>query len=159
MERRRNRPEKYDRELVQKTVKAMEKITEVCPQHLQKFQNPLQTLSIDFLLCHLQFSRLSSICCGVQGQGACPIADGFMNIMLQVRQKRQDRYHEARMRKAKVQQTQQAKSELERDINLVRESAPEEEQMEEPQKEVQPPVKQREKLKIPVEKSRQRMRQ
>jgi hypothetical protein len=30
MERRRNRPEKYDRELVQKTVKAMEKITEVC---------------------------------------------------------------------------------------------------------------------------------
>ncbi len=29
MERRRNRPEKYDRELVHKTVKAMEKITEV----------------------------------------------------------------------------------------------------------------------------------
>lgn len=29
MERRRNRPEKYNRELVQKTVKAMEKITEV----------------------------------------------------------------------------------------------------------------------------------
>ena len=31
MERRRNRPEKYDRELVHKTVKAMEKITEVRP--------------------------------------------------------------------------------------------------------------------------------
>ncbi len=30
MERQRNRPEKYNRELVQKTVKAMEKITEVC---------------------------------------------------------------------------------------------------------------------------------
>lgn len=29
MERQRNRPEKYNRELVQKTVKAMEKITEV----------------------------------------------------------------------------------------------------------------------------------
>ena len=32
MERRRNRPEKYNREVVQKTVKAMEKIAEVLLQ-------------------------------------------------------------------------------------------------------------------------------
>ncbi len=43
-------------------------------------------------------------------------------VVLQVRQKRQDRYHEARMRKAKAQQTAQEKQELERDINLVRET-------------------------------------
>ena len=30
MERRRNRPEKYDRELLHKTVKAVEKVTAVC---------------------------------------------------------------------------------------------------------------------------------
>jgi hypothetical protein len=64
------------------------------------------------------------------------------------------------MRKAKAQQTQQAKGELERDINLVRESPPDvEEQIEQPVKEVQPPVKKREKLKIPVEQGRQRMRE
>ena len=33
MEKRRNRPEKYNRELVHKTVKAMERISEVC--HLE----------------------------------------------------------------------------------------------------------------------------
>lgn len=49
---------------------------------------------------------------------------------VQVRQKRQDRYHEARMRKAKVQQSAQEKAELERDINLVRETAPGEEEEE-----------------------------
>lgn len=109
MERRRNRPEKYNRELVQTTVKAMEKITEV-------------------------------------------------------RQKRQDRYHEARMRKAKAQQTAQEKQELEKDINLVRETPFTEEEEERVPMEVQEPVKEKvakkqEKLKIPVEKGRQRMRE
>ena len=44
MERRRNRPEKYDRELVHKTVKAMEKITEVRPA-LKSWCCPLPCLS------------------------------------------------------------------------------------------------------------------
>ncbi|KAK9904792.1 hypothetical protein WJX75_002705 [Coccomyxa subellipsoidea] len=113
MEKQRNRPVKYDRQLAQKTIKAMEKITEV-------------------------------------------------------RQKRQDRFHEARMKKAKVQQTAQEKAELEKDINLVRETPYTEEHTEQAPKEVQAlvkqvqknaPKKQREKLKIPVEKGRQRMRE
>ncbi|CAK0783532.1 hypothetical protein CVIRNUC_006731 [Coccomyxa viridis] len=77
MEKRRNRPEKYNRELVHKTVKAMERISEV-------------------------------------------------------RQRRQDRFHEARMRKAKQQQVDADKRELERDINLVRETPPDEIEEEEP---------------------------
>ncbi|KAK9828075.1 hypothetical protein WJX81_000338 [Elliptochloris bilobata] len=65
MERRRNRPEKYDRELVHKTVKAMEKITEV-------------------------------------------------------RKARQDRFWEARMRKARQQQRTADVVSLEKEIHLVR---------------------------------------
>lgn len=65
MERRRNRPEKYDRELVHKTVGAIKKITEV-------------------------------------------------------RQRRQDRFYEARMSKAKRQQTAAARAQLEQEIHLVR---------------------------------------
>ena len=45
---------------------------------------------------------------------------------MQVRQRRQDRFHEARMRKAKQQQVDADKRELERDINLVRETPPDE---------------------------------
>lgn len=108
---------------------------------------------------------------------------------VQVRQKRQDRFHEARMRKAKQQQVDAGKRELERDINLVRESTPDKDEDEEPEEEpmeVQPVVekqkqkqqqkekvkveakapaqkapaqkeKKREKLRIPVERGRQRM--
>ncbi|EIE18677.1 hypothetical protein COCSUDRAFT_31575 [Coccomyxa subellipsoidea C-169] len=108
MEKQRNRPVKYDRELTQKTIKAMEKVTEV-------------------------------------------------------RQKRQERFYAARMRKAKKQQIAQEKGELEKDINLVRETPYTEEEQEQPVKEVQAPVKhvqkKREKLKIPVEQGRQRMRE
>ena len=68
------------------------------------------------------------------------------------------------MRKARVQQTAEAKATLARDINLVRETPPETEaeraQAAEPQRErQQEPQKERrrEKLKIPVERARQRM--
>jgi large subunit ribosomal protein L24e len=65
LERRRNRPEKYDRQLMHKTVQAMQKVDEV-------------------------------------------------------RVKRQERFHEARMARAKGAQVAQEKQELERDISLVR---------------------------------------
>jgi large subunit ribosomal protein L24e len=65
MERRRNRPEKYDRELIKKTVQAVEKISEI-------------------------------------------------------RKKRQDRYHEKRMARAKVIQVAQDKQTLEQSIHLVK---------------------------------------
>ncbi|KIY96015.1 hypothetical protein MNEG_11947 [Monoraphidium neglectum] len=65
MERRRNRPEKYDRDLVIKTVKAVEKISEI-------------------------------------------------------RKKRQDRYHEKRMARAKAGQVAQDKQQLEQQIHLIK---------------------------------------
>lgn len=65
MERRRNRPEKYDREMVAKTIKAMEKIGEI-------------------------------------------------------RKKRQDRFYELRMQKAKLQQKKADKQQLEQEIHLVK---------------------------------------
>lgn len=65
MERRRNRPEKYDRELVKKTVKAIERISEI-------------------------------------------------------RQRRQERFYEKRMAKAKSQQVAQDKQQLEQEIHLVK---------------------------------------
>jgi large subunit ribosomal protein L24e len=37
MERRRNRPEKYDRELVQKTIKAIERIDEIRTRRQERF--------------------------------------------------------------------------------------------------------------------------
>ena len=89
---------------------------------------------------------------------------------MQVRQKRQDRFHEARMRKARAQQAREARGELKRNINLVRETdpnAPEEDeepvQAPDPMVVVQrqaaaekaPKQKQRtrEKVKIPVERA------
>lgn len=90
MEKRRNRPEKYNRELVHKTVKAMERISEV---------------------------RVTLVCCnnvypvcksrqmgGLQSEGFKGCALLTSGVLAQVRQKRQDRFHEARMRKAKQQQ-------------------------------------------------------
>lgn len=65
MERRRNRPEKYDRELIKKTVKAVEKISEI-------------------------------------------------------RKKRQDRYYEKRMARARAGQIAQDKQQLEQQIHLVK---------------------------------------
>ena len=65
LERRRNRPEKYDREVVAKTIKAIEKITEI-------------------------------------------------------RKKRQDRFYEMRMLRAKAQQKAADKRELEEEIHLVK---------------------------------------
>lgn len=65
LERKRNRPERYNRELVQKTLKAMEKIQDI-------------------------------------------------------RQKRQDRFYEKRMQRAKQQQKQQDLKELEQQIHLVK---------------------------------------
>ncbi|KAI8463695.1 MAG: ribosomal protein L24e-domain-containing protein [Monoraphidium minutum] len=65
MERRRNRPEKYDRELVKKTVRAVEKISEI-------------------------------------------------------RKKRQDRYHEKRMARAKAGQVAADKQQLEQQIHLIK---------------------------------------
>lgn len=65
MERRRNRPEKYDRELVAKTVKAMKRIKEI-------------------------------------------------------RVARQDRFYEQRMSKAKVQQREADRRQLEQEIHLVK---------------------------------------
>lgn len=65
LERKRNRPEKYNREVVQKTVTAIEKIGTI-------------------------------------------------------RKKRQDRFHELRMQKAKQQQVKADKKELEQEIHLIR---------------------------------------
>ena len=65
LERKRNRPEKYNREVVQKTIKAIEKIEEI-------------------------------------------------------RKRRQDRFHEARMKIAKKQQKALDKKELEQEIHLIR---------------------------------------
>jgi large subunit ribosomal protein L24e len=65
LERRRNRPEKYNRETVVKTIKAIEKITDI-------------------------------------------------------RKKRQDRFYELRMQRAKVQQKAADKRELEEEIHLVK---------------------------------------
>jgi large subunit ribosomal protein L24e len=65
MERRRNRPEKYDREIVAKTMKAIEKIGDI-------------------------------------------------------RKKRQDRFYELRMQRAKLQQKAADKRELEEEIHLVK---------------------------------------
>jgi len=65
LERRRNRPEKYDRELVHKTIKAMEKIDEI-------------------------------------------------------RTKRQDRFYEKRMQRAKQLQKKADKVQLEKEIHLVK---------------------------------------
>ncbi|KAG2493337.1 hypothetical protein HYH03_008472 [Edaphochlamys debaryana] len=65
MEKRRNRPEKYNRDLVGKTLKAVSKITEI-------------------------------------------------------RQKRQDRYYEKRMQKAKKQQLAADKLQLEKEVHLIK---------------------------------------
>ena len=69
-------------------------------------------------------------------KGLCCLFTGL--CCAQVRQKRQDRFHEARMKKAKVQQTAQEKAELEKDINLVREMPYTEEHTEQAPKEVSP---------------------
>ena len=89
--------------------------------------------------------------------GVCMLAEQ------QVRQKRQDRFHEARMRKARVQQTAEAKATLARDINLVTETPLEAEPVQvaapqrEQQQQQQEKERRREKLKIPVERARHRM--
>lgn len=49
MERQRNKPVKYNRELVHKSVKAMQKVEEVC----------FQDCSNSFCLCYVPFSLLS----------------------------------------------------------------------------------------------------
>lgn len=65
LERKRNRPEKYDREVVSKTIKAMERIEDI-------------------------------------------------------RVKRQGRFHEARMQRAKAQQQTAEKAQLEKEIHLIK---------------------------------------
>eukprot|EP00877_Chromochloris_zofingiensis_P006918 jgi/Chrzof1/247/Cz01g08200.t1 len=55
----------------------------------------------------------------------------------EIRQKRQERFHEKRMQRAKQQQTQQDKQQLEQEIHLVKAPAA--------------LLKQKEKLKVPVE--------
>lgn len=65
LERKRNRPEKYDREVVQKTIKAIEKIEDI-------------------------------------------------------RKKRQDRFYELRMSKARAQQKEADKQQLEQEIHLIK---------------------------------------
>ncbi len=86
MEKRRNRPEKYNRELVAKTMKAMEKVTDI-------------------------------------------------------RVKRQDRFYEKRMEKAKKQQLKADKLQLEKEVHLIK--APEGIRAE------------KEKLKVPVQQKKQ----
>jgi large subunit ribosomal protein L24e len=83
MERRRNRPEKYDREVVAKTIKAIEKIDDI-------------------------------------------------------RKKRQERFYELRMQRAKLQQKAADKKELEQEIHLVKAPAA--------------LTKEAEKIKVPVQK-------
>lgn len=86
MEKRRNRPEKYNRELVTKTMKAIEKVTDI-------------------------------------------------------RVKRQDRFYEKRMEKAKKQQLKADKLQLEKEVHLIK--APEGIRAE------------KEKLKVPVQQKKQ----
>lgn len=94
MERRRNRPEKYNRETVAKTVKAIERITEI-------------------------------------------------------RKKRQDRFYERRMQRAKQQQRVEDRRELEQQIHLVKA----------PASLTQQAAAKQDKLKVPAEQRRQRQQQ
>lgn len=128
MERQRNRPVKYDRELVQRSVKAMQKVE-------------------------------------------------------QIRQARQDRFHEARMRRAAAQKNKAERTELEKGIDLIEapvarlhkqqaaeaaaalQAEPEQVQKDMEMAEQQPALaevqkeKRKEKLRIPVEKPRTGQRQ
>ncbi len=55
MERQRNKPLKYNRELVHKSVKAMQKVEEVCKLHGQiNFCYKTTTVSSTFDMCYLQ---------------------------------------------------------------------------------------------------------
>ena len=171
MERRRNRPEKYDRELAHKTVKAMEKITEVCLLRLRRFAAlllgaaarathhspgrstafpcssvvestlqaqlclllmPARLANQDlvpqrsrqyFVTAHLQASAvLFSAAAGHKPQSPwrrCVLSSTAVG-RVQVRQKRQERFWEARMRKARQQQRTADVVSLEKEIHLVR---------------------------------------
>ena len=65
MEKRRNRPEKYNRELVHKTVKAMERISEVRPCRgmpaMYNLTFSTDTCAVKFLIQQQTYSRLVSL--------------------------------------------------------------------------------------------------
>ncbi len=138
MEKRRNRPEKYNRELVHKTVKAMERISEVRSSLCHNCGQPAVLLwcselsSTANLHTHALCLFTKQVQCGLRAaeahrtvclyipedpQGLVCMLESLARLhhqnmasthlhllALQVRQKRQDRFHEARMRKAKQQQ-------------------------------------------------------
>lgn len=125
MERKRNRPEKYDRELLHKTVTAVQKITEVRllpllqdgrPHcfHVQKLTlASVQLTGVSVVLVnHSILTRAKLTSPAVELTGGC--------ICVQVRAKRQERHYQLRMAKAKPQQVKAKKAQLENEIHLIK---------------------------------------
>lgn len=120
MERKRNRPEKYNRELLHKTVTAVEKVTAVSAlaissleRHLPSIDQTLRELvDFQYVCSEILLPQISLL--------------GFLRIMsktslaLQVREKRQDRHYEKRMAKAMKNTVTANKTELKNEIHLLK---------------------------------------
>ncbi len=178
MERQRNKPVKYNRELVHKSVKAMQKVEEVCKAltsyittliYVTRIHNYHYLKHFAYVLCHLLHAHLME-CCTTR---TC--CSKFSVVSMQVRVARHDRFHEARMKRAAKQQNRADQKELETGIDLI--EAPvarlHREQQAQAEADVQPmaveqaePVKEKvqakekavkQKLRIPVEKPKKRV--
>ncbi len=153
MERRRNRPEKYDRQLLHKTVKAMQKVDEVrnaaprgiTPMAIAHFPVLAMACSASaywFLMSHVLHPKQHVSCHSLLLTCCCAV---------QMRVKRQERLHNERMARAKGVRVAAEQRELEQDITLIRAPVALARDVEAYQKQ----QKQQEKIRIPVEQSQQ----
>lgn len=111
MERRRNRPEKYDRELVHKTVKAIKKARELAAP-----APPNAELSPG----RLGWVQLCGGCHEATAMQVPRLTSPTSMQVTEIRKARQDRFYEARMSKAREQQAVADRKQLEQEIHLVR---------------------------------------
>lgn len=101
LERRRNRPEKYDRQLMHKTVQAMQKVEEVGMRLTNVLWTPPCRTALELRVkciasCMWRAARVRE-----QPQKLLAHAEALDARAWQVRVKRQERFYEARMARAK----------------------------------------------------------
>lgn len=123
MERQRNRPVKYDRELVQRSVKAMQKVEQVgglAHASVSRWQPPWHAAGLQAATCAWYRAACDLLPCSSTHlmQGCSSIYQAARQC-LQIRQARQDRFHEARMRRAAAQKNKAERAELEKGIDLI----------------------------------------
>ena len=176
MERQRNKPVKYNRELVHKSVKAMQKVEEVCSSTILNSKSSLQQGHLS-CMHETNLQDCYTDCTGSRFPILCFMSKQpdrlFCISDVQVRVARQDRFHEARMKRAAKQQNRADQKELETGIDLIEAPVARLHREQKAQAEAQPmaveqeaPVKEKvqakqkpakQKLRIPVEKPKKRV--